>query len=84
MGGRQSPRSGPPAQLLKMAIFIPKKRMWFNAFDKRRGVRARACPCVALRVTSGIVEAVDSDGNERIFYPNIWRFEAFEAKRKVS
>ncbi|MHC4620355.1 MAG: hypothetical protein ACYTEQ_21610 [Planctomycetota bacterium] len=66
--------------------YRPRKNEWFKAFHKRLKFMAHGNPCRATKVTAAVVEAVDSDECERLFYRHAWRFEKAEApkRRKAS
>jgi len=59
--------------------YRPRPREWFDAFQKRRNdTKALGCPCQVRRTSEARVEAIDSNGMDRLFYRHVWRFEKVE------
>ena len=47
----------------------------FNAIVVENGKVARGCPCIADKITELSVQAIDSDGLERVFMPHRFTFK---------
>jgi len=46
---------------------IPKKGQKFNAIVNGYGHIAIGCPCICRAIHYKIIDAIDKDGNERVF-----------------
>ena len=54
--------------------FTPRKKQWFRAIERRTGKDARRGPFVVTEKLKHAINAVDKDGNERIFRFGVWMF----------
>jgi hypothetical protein len=55
--------------------WIPQKKDRFRAIEKQTGKDAMFGPFLAMKITNNTVDALDHQGNVRIFKKDIWEFK---------